>query len=198
MTNWSEADTKNLGGDHILTQFLTLQASNFTMTQNVLYAVHYISTNHLSSLRVILWTTPWMSFWWWNVLRLIHPLSLLLTCRRPVSSPMCLSERYHSVLTLPSRLCSATFLLVTFCGIIFLLATSFPCYTSVDFPPITVFCCSSGVILPVVSLMSSSRGYVPISSSSSECSSSSSSESLTHLTTVASPVLSPSTVSPIS
>ena len=129
---------------------------------------------------------------------LIHRLPHLMACSRSVSLPLCLSERYRSFLTLPSLLCSVMFLLVTFCGIIFLLATSFPCYTSVDFPPITVFCCSSGVILPVVSLMSSSRGYVPISSSSSECSSSSSSESLTHLTTVASPVLSPSTVSPIS
>ena len=105
------------------------------MTQNVLYAVHYVSTNHLSSLHVILWTTPWTSFWWWNMLRLIHPLPLLLTCSRPVSSPMCLSERYHSFLPLPSRLYSVKFLLVTFCGIIFLLVTSFPCHNSVGFPP---------------------------------------------------------------
>ena len=38
---------KYKGGNHILTQFLTLQTSNFTMTQNVLNIVHSISANHL-------------------------------------------------------------------------------------------------------------------------------------------------------
>ena len=39
---------KNIrGGDHILIQFLTLQISNFTMTQNLLNRVHSISANHL-------------------------------------------------------------------------------------------------------------------------------------------------------
>ena len=47
MTDWYEADTKKLGENHIITQFSTLQASNFTMTQNVLNIVHYISANHM-------------------------------------------------------------------------------------------------------------------------------------------------------
>ena len=38
---------KNGGGDHILTQFLTLQTSTFTVTQNVLNRVYYISANHI-------------------------------------------------------------------------------------------------------------------------------------------------------
>ena len=34
-----------MGGDHILIQFLTLKTSNFTMTQNLLNRLHYISAN---------------------------------------------------------------------------------------------------------------------------------------------------------
>ena len=37
------------GGGHILTQFLTLQTSTFTMTQNIINEVNYISANHLLS-----------------------------------------------------------------------------------------------------------------------------------------------------
>ena len=37
---------KYRGGDNIITQFLTLQTSNITMTQNVLNIVHSISVNH--------------------------------------------------------------------------------------------------------------------------------------------------------
>ena len=48
MTDRSEGDTKKLGGNHILSQFLTLQTSNFTMTQNVLNRVYSISANQLS------------------------------------------------------------------------------------------------------------------------------------------------------
>ena len=38
---------KYKGGNHVLAQFLTLQTSNFTMTQNVLNRLHSISANHL-------------------------------------------------------------------------------------------------------------------------------------------------------
>ena len=47
MTDLSQDDKNNWGKTHILTQFLTLQRSNFTMTQNVLNIVHYISANHI-------------------------------------------------------------------------------------------------------------------------------------------------------
>ena len=47
MADWSEADTKkNSEKNHILTQFLTLQTSNFTTIQNVLNILHSISANH--------------------------------------------------------------------------------------------------------------------------------------------------------
>ena len=45
MIDWSEADTKKWGGNHILTQFLTLQTSNFTMAQNLINRLHSIYAN---------------------------------------------------------------------------------------------------------------------------------------------------------
>ena len=53
MTNWSKADTKNEGKNHILTQFLTLQTSNFTLTQNVINIVHFISANQIGTIFII-------------------------------------------------------------------------------------------------------------------------------------------------
>ena len=42
----NETQTKILGGKSYSDPILTLQTSNFTMTQNVLNRVHYISANH--------------------------------------------------------------------------------------------------------------------------------------------------------
>ena len=48
MTNSSEDDTKtNWKKNHILTQFMTLQTSNITITQNVLKIVHSIYANQI-------------------------------------------------------------------------------------------------------------------------------------------------------
>ena len=54
MTDLSQDDKNNWGKTHILTQFLTLQRSNFTMTQNVLNTLHPIYTNHITIFNIIL------------------------------------------------------------------------------------------------------------------------------------------------
>ena len=66
MANWSEADTKKLGGDHILTQFLILQTSNFTMPQNILNKLNSISANHEQNFPDLLFTSFTATYTCWN------------------------------------------------------------------------------------------------------------------------------------
>ena len=99
MTNWSEADTKKMGENHILTQFLTLQTSNFTMTQNVLNRVHYVSTNQF-------WDFLKVNSWCRIINRSHHPWPTYPTERMETNTQQCISEAFCIITSHPNgRLC---------------------------------------------------------------------------------------------